>query len=125
MFASAPWFAEFAGFAHRVVAINWGGKRDYATWFSPAPAAVLGIQLIPMAPVAGYLAGDVERIRADVAEAAPTGFDVPFGDYLLMYLALADPAAARAAAADLPASAIDDGNSRAYLLAWIYSRRPG
>lgn len=115
--------AEFDGFAHRVVAINWGGKRDYATWFSPAPDAVLGIQLIPMAPVAGYLAGDAERIRADVAEAAPTGFDVPFGDYLLMYLALADPAAARAAVADLPASAIDAGNSRAYLLAWIYSRR--
>ncbi|MCE3552610.1 hypothetical protein LWC33_14225 [Pseudonocardia sp. RS11V-5] len=115
--------AEFDGFAHRVVAINWGGKRDYATWFSPAPGAVLGIQLIPMAPVAGYLAGDTGRIRADVAEAAPAGFDVPLGDYLLMYLALADPAAARAAAQDLPASAIDAGNSRAYLLAWIYSRR--
>ncbi|MFR9807202.1 glycosyl hydrolase [Pseudonocardia sp. RS010] len=115
--------AEFAGFGHRVVAINWGGKRDYATWFSPAPAAVLGIQLIPMAPVAGYLAGDADRIRADVVEAAASGFDVPFGDYLVMYLALADPAAARAAAAELPDSAIDGGNSRAYLLAWIFSRR--
>ncbi|MCE0761323.1 hypothetical protein LWC35_00085 [Pseudonocardia kujensis] len=115
--------AEFDGFAHRVVAINWGGKRDYATWFSPAPGAVLGIQLIPMSPVAGYLAGDADRIRTDVAEAAPAGFDVPFGDYLVMYLALADPAAARAAAAGLPASAVDAGNSRAYLLAWTFSRR--
>lgn len=115
--------AEFAGFDHGVLGINWGGKRDYATWFSPEPSAMLGIQLIPMGPVAEYLAGDPDRIRANVAEATPAGgFDVLFGDYLVMYLALADPTAARAALAELPDERIDDGNTRAYLLAWIYTR---
>lgn len=115
--------AELDGFDHGVLGINWGGKRDYATWFSPEPSAMLGIQLIPMGPVAGYLAGDPDRIRANIAEATPTGgVDVLFGDYLVMYLALADPAAARAALRELPEERIDDGNSRAYLLAWTYTR---
>jgi hypothetical protein len=114
---------EFAGFQHRVLGINWGGKRDYATWFSAEPSAALGIQLIPMGPVAGYLGGDPTRIRANLAEAAPAGYDVMFGDQLIMYLALADPAAARAAVAQLPESRIDDGDTRSYLLAWTYTRK--
>lgn len=117
--------SSFTGFQHKIVSINWGGKRDYATWFSPDPNAMLGIQLIPMGPESAYLAGDPARIRRNLAEATPHGFGVQFGDYLLMYSALAGPAdltKARATAAKLPASAIDDANSRTYLLAWLASR---
>lgn len=39
----------YSGYGHKIVALNWGGKRDYATWFSPEPAAMLGILLIPVA----------------------------------------------------------------------------
>jgi len=112
----------YQGFGHKIFALAWGGKRDYATWFSGEPSAMLGIQLIPMNPAAGYLAGDPERIRTNVAEAAPGGYGVQFGDYLLMYLALAGPQDAEqawATAQSLPATAIDDGDSRAYLLAWL------
>jgi endo-1,3(4)-beta-glucanase len=66
-----------------------------------------------------YLAGDPERIRANVAEAGEPG---QFADYILMYQSLAgskDAAAALRAAADLPDSAIDDGNSRTYMTAFI------
>ncbi|TFD81125.1 glycosyl hydrolase [Cryobacterium fucosi] len=115
----------YAGFGHPVTSLVWGGKRDYATWFSPEPSAMLGILVLPMSPVAGYLGGDPDRVRANLADAAPNGFDVLFGDYLLMYSALAgaeEAAAALAAVAALPADRIDDGNSRAYLLAWLYSR---
>jgi endoglucanase Acf2 len=112
----------YTGFGHHILALAWGGKRDYATWFSPAPSAMLGIQLIPMNPAARYLAGDPARIRANVAEAAPGGYGVQFGDYLLMYLALAghqDAETAWTAAQSLPAGSIDDGDSRAYMLAWL------
>jgi endo-1,3(4)-beta-glucanase len=112
----------YQGFGHKIFALAWGGKRDYATWFSGEPSAMLGIELIPMNPAAGYLAGDPARIRANVAEAAPGGYGVQFGDYLLMYLALAGPQDAEqawATARSLPATAIDDGDSRAYLLAWL------
>jgi endo-1,3(4)-beta-glucanase len=107
-----------AAFDHEVVALNWGGKRDWATWFSAEPSAMLGIQLLPMGPVSQHLAGDPDRIRANVAEAAPDGFDTMFGDYLVMYLALADPQAALAAAESLPAK-LDDGLTRSYLQAWL------
>ena len=62
------------GFAHSFVSLNWGGKRDSATWFAADPAAKLGIQLIPMRPVSAYLAGDPGRIGRTWqrhAEAAP------------------------------------------------------
>ncbi|MFC8193502.1 glycosyl hydrolase [Cellulomonas sp. NPDC057328] len=112
------------GFEHRVVALNWGGKRDWATWFSPEPSAMLGILLIPMGPVSDHLALDVDpaTITAAVDEAAPDGPDVMFGDYLLMYRALAGPDEAAAAWEDalaLPDTSVDDGSSRAYLLAWL------
>ena len=108
----------YEGFEHGAMGINWGGKRDYATWFSPEPSAILGIQLIPMSPSSGYLAGDPDRIRANADEAG-TG---PLGDYVLMYAGLAGSAAADDAldrARELPDDAIDQGNSRSYLLAHL------
>ena len=115
----------YDGFEHSITSLNWGGKRDYATWFSGEPSAKLGILVLPMSPVAGYLAGDADRIALNLAPATPTGFDVMFGDYLLMYAALSGPAAAADALATarlLPGHRIDDGNSRSYLLAFIMTR---
>jgi endoglucanase Acf2 len=117
--------AVYAGFDHGVVGINWGAKRDSATWFSPDANAKLGIQLIPMSPASSYLGGDPQRIASNIKEAAAGGFDVSFGDYLLMYSALVGkPAAASAlvTARSLPDKYIDDADSRSYLLAWIMTR---
>ena len=55
----------YDGYDHSIVALNWGSKRDYATWFSAEPAAKLGIQLIPMSPASAYLVG---RCRAHHGE---------------------------------------------------------
>jgi endo-1,3(4)-beta-glucanase len=114
----------YSGYSHSIVALNWGGKRDYATWFSPEPAAMLGILVIPMSPASTYLAGDPARIEANVSEATGGRFDQKFGDYLLMYSALAGDQQREAAlgvAEKLDSKWIDDGNSRAYLLAWLMS----
>ena len=113
-----------AGFAHQVVALNWGGKRDWATWFSPEPSAMLGIQLLPLGPAQLTVGRGVDpaRIRASVKEAAPDGYDVMFGGDLLGYLALAGPDDASSAWSELeslPDAAIDDGTSRAALLAFV------
>jgi endo-1,3(4)-beta-glucanase len=112
----------YQGYGHQIVSLNWGGKRDYATWFSPEPAAMLGILVIPMSPASTYLGGDPARIEANVAEATGGKFDQKFGDYLLMYSALAGDEQREAAldkARTLDQKWIDDGNSRAYLLAWL------
>ncbi len=116
----------YANYTHSVVALNWGGKRDYSTWFSADANAKLGIQLIPMSPASGYLGGDAKRIAQSVSEATAGDYSKQFGDYMLMYSALGgagEATAALATARDLPEKFIDDGNSRSYLLAWIMSRR--
>ena len=118
----------YDGFDHTVTSLVWGGKRDWATWFSPEPSAMLGILVLPMSPVSEYLAGDPERIRTNLADATPSGFDVLFGDYLLMYSSLAgeaDAADALAASRSLNEDRIDDGDSRSYLLAWLMVHSAG
>ena len=117
-----PDLGQFDGYGAGIVSLNWGGKRDYATWFSDAPAAKLAILLLPMSPSSGYLAGDPDRIRANVAAATGGKFAQKFGDYLLMYAALAGPqdrAKALDQVASLPDDVLDDGLSRTYLLAWL------
>lgn len=117
----------YQGFGHQIVSLNWGGKRDYATWFSPAPAAMLAILVLPASPstVAYLEAAGADQITANVTEGTTgASYDQQFGDYLLMYAGLAGESQRSAAlekAQTLDAKWIDDGNSRSYLLAWLMS----
>ena len=111
----------YDGYDRGVVGILWDGKLDYGTWFSADRGAILGIQLLPMQPVADYLAAEPERILANIDE---VGDGTLFPDYLLMYEALAGSDGVLDRARDLPAASIDDGNSRSYLLAWIMAHAP-
>ncbi|WP_084038625.1 glycosyl hydrolase [Demequina sp. NBRC 110053] len=122
----APDLSAYPEYAHEIVSLTWGGAREYATWFSDEPSAKLGIQLIPMAPVQAHLApggdGSGSALTARVEEAGGATPGLPLADYVLMYSALAGPdarASAWSAAATWPDEAIDGGNSRTYLLAWI------
>jgi endoglucanase Acf2 len=115
----------YQGYQHSIVPLNWGGKRDYATWFSAEPNAKLSILLLPMSPVSGYLGGDPKRIEKNLEQAAPNGYDVTLGDYLIMYAAMAGDERKAQALKDaeaLPENRIDNGDSRSYLLAWIMTR---
>ena len=114
-------FSEFPAFTSTIAAMNWGGKRDYATWFSAEPGAMLGIQLLPMGSYSTYLAGDADRIKANLEQGAAGGYGVQFGDYMAQYLALADPAAARSELANLPAE-IDNATTKSYVMAYVFSR---
>lgn len=105
------------GFEAPFVAINWGGKRDYATFFDATPSALLGIELIPMPPSTAFLP-DPSRVDELVAGAP----GAPLTDYVLMLQATSDPAAALARAERLPDSSIDSADSRSYLSAWILTR---
>ncbi len=115
-----------ASYRHSVVPLVWGAKQDYATWFSGEQSAMLGMVVLPMAPVADHLGGDPDRILQNVEEIVGFfgDYDRLFGDYLLMYRALAGVQVAKQAwdvAQQLPKDRVDDGNSRAYMLAWIAS----
>lgn len=117
----APDLSAVSGYDHTIVSLLWGGKLDYATWFSAEPTAMLGILLIPMPPTSAQLAIPAERIEASVAEAMPDGATGPLADYVLMYSALAGPEQAEAAAstlADYPTDQLDNGLTRSYAVAW-------
>ena len=121
----APDVSDFHAYVHPTVGIQWSSKRDFATWFSPEPSAIVGIQLIPLPPVAVETLRAVEPDQLDalVSAAWANGTPAQFGDYLLMARATVTEEAPSAweAALELPPRAIDDGNSRSYMLAWIAS----
>ena len=111
------------GYQKAIVSLNWGAKRDYATFFSSDSAALLGIQLIPMNPSLATVYNNLERTLANVAEALPqANYNKQFGDYILMYKSQADKADALSIAKSIEDKHIDGANSRAYMYAWIMSR---
>jgi endo-1,3(4)-beta-glucanase len=121
---TTPDLASFKGFNHPTIGINWGGKRDYSTFFSAEPAAIFGIQLIPMNPAMTALSRHGDRIASNLSATLPTGdYNQQFGDYLLMYRAIIDKPGALADMQQLTTKSIDDANSKAYVLAWILTRK--
>jgi endoglucanase Acf2 len=116
--------APYDQYHHSLVSLNWGGKRDYATFFSASPAAMLGILLIPMNPTSVYLSAYGDRIETHIDEAIgkDANYKVQFGDYILMYNALKNKTAGIKNATSLPDEFIDGANSRSYMYAWIMSQ---
>ncbi len=106
-----------------VASLSFGGKRTYSTFFSDESNTKLGIQLIPMSPVMETFASDGDEIKVKLSQQTkPNNYNVALGDYSLMYLALSDKDAATKALEAQTDEFIDDGNSRTYLRAWIYTR---
>jgi endo-1,3(4)-beta-glucanase len=108
-------------YKHEIVSLNWGGKRDYATFFSADPAAKLGILLIPLAP--SFIQENVllrDRINPQLNEAQPIDDSVyNFSDYLLMYKSLTDSSNSIQDVLAMDPSKIDSANSRSYMYAWV------
>jgi endo-1,3(4)-beta-glucanase len=96
-----------------IVSLLWGGKREYATFFSDEPNAKLAIQLLPVTPTlqsAGLQLTPQELSGTDVTK--------QYGDAIFMV----SPDASLEKAKALPDAAIDDGNSRTYMYAYILTR---
>lgn len=47
------------GYKHSISSIIWGGKRDFATWFSAEPLHIHGIQLLPITPASKHYLSEV------------------------------------------------------------------
>lgn len=111
-------------YEHSVVSLNWGSKRDYATWFSPEPSAILGIQLIPMSPtMLNYLSHvDDLKIKKQVDEVSRANPNGPLSDYVKMYAHVAGSRMNADEIASLKDELIDGGNSKSYMMAWFLSK---
>ncbi len=91
------WFGEGnpfpTGFEHPLVSLVWGGKRDYATWFSGDPMHIQGIQWLPITPASEYLGtlpNQPERMR-DLGLDPSAAADHEWGDLYIAYLSSFDP----------------------------------
>lgn len=93
-----------------LASIIWGGKREYSTFFSDAPNAKLAIQLLPLSPT---MKRNNSPLSHDLLQGTST--TQTYGDTIFM----ATPNTTLEEAIRLPDTAIDDGNSRTYLYAYI------
>ncbi|MBI3889014.1 hypothetical protein HY312_00335 [Candidatus Saccharibacteria bacterium] len=111
-------------YTHTISPLNWGGKRDYATFFSAEPSAMLGILLIPMNPTMVSFKTLEGRISSLIDEGrANPGPTAQFSDYLLMLEGLRSQTNLLPNAQKLSDEAIDSANSRSYMYAWILSTK--
>jgi len=87
-------------YQHRIASMVWGGKVDFATWFSSNPNAIYGIQLLPVTPASGYL-GKLAGIDPYLGDLRASGGSVTgyWGDLLLTWESYYLPQTALASAA--------------------------
>jgi len=110
-----------------IVTMVWGGKGANGTWFTADPQLVHAINWLPIHGGSLYLGGYPQFVeknyRALVAEHGGDQFN-NWPDLIWMYRALTDPAdAIRLVEAAGPRFKVEDGNSRANTLHWIYNLR--
>jgi endoglucanase Acf2 len=109
-------------FDHSTVAILWGRGGMYDTWWSDEPEYIHGINYLPITAGSYYLGRHPDYIRANRAELEARS-DGPlrlWPDMAAMFLALADPARARAEF-DLVAGSYrpEEGESKPHTHHWI------
>lgn len=92
-----------APYRHHIASIVWGGKADFATWFSRNPNAIYGIQLVAFTPASTYLGqlGGIEPYLADL-EASGGSLSGYWGDLFVGWLSFYSPQRAVKAAHDVP-----------------------
>ena len=126
-------------FTMPMASMIWGGKAVYATWFSGDPITMHGINILPLQSGSFYLGAYPESIPQNLAgltreriaydkRDSKRDQSLPprvgsnwggWGDILLMYQALADPAGALKDG-NLATQELEGGNSRANLYQWIH-----
>jgi endoglucanase Acf2 len=108
-----------APYQHRIASLVWGGKVDFATWFSKNPNAIYGIQLLPITPGSAYL-GQLVSIDPFVADLHAAGGSMTgyWGDLLLMWESYYHPQIALEGARAVRASGLN--GPRSMLLYMVY-----
>ena len=95
-------------YQHAIASIVWGGKVDFATWFSSDPNDIYGIQLLPFTPGSAYL-GQLPALAPYFADlqAHGGGSSGNWGDLLLMWESYYHPGQALAQKDSVPAASMN------------------
>lgn len=81
-----------SGYGHPMSSLVWGGKRDFATWFSGQPMHIYGIQFLPITPASVYLK-ELPNANANIADMNKNGDAVSheWGDLFVSYVSFTNP----------------------------------
>ncbi|MGB2808195.1 MAG: glycosyl hydrolase [Sedimentisphaerales bacterium] len=122
---NAYWFDVNAdlfpdGYTQQSAALIWGGKTDFATWFSGKPEHIVGINLLPIQSGSLYLGLYPDYVRRNLKGLADLRGGYEWQDWreiLWMYEALHDPD--NAMKRFRAATELKDPCARAYAYHWI------
>jgi endoglucanase Acf2 len=102
----------------------WGGKGAFATWFSPDIDCIHGINWLPFTPASIYMGRHPEYVKKNhdrIVEKRAEGdnYNNGWGDLVVMFNALNDPAMASAYLEKHPDCSLEGGNTHAFMYHWI------
>jgi len=102
----------------------WGGKGAFATWFSADIDCIHGINWLPFTPASIYMGRRPEYVKKNHARILEkrkggTDYNNGWGDLVVMFGALSDPAAAAKYMDAVPDCKLEGGNSHAFMYHWI------
>ncbi len=102
----------------------WGGKGAFATWFSGDIDCIHGINWLPFTPASIYMGRHPDYVKKNfdrIVERRKEGnnFNNGWGDLVVMFGALNDPASAAAYMDKMPDCSLEGGNTHAFMYHWI------
>lgn len=102
----------------------WGGKGAFATWFSADIDCIHGINWLPFTPASIYMGRFPDYVKKNhdrIVEKRAEGknYNNGWGDLVVMFNALSDPAAASAYIEKTPGCSLEGGNTHAFMYHWI------
>ncbi|MEM1082813.1 MAG: glycosyl hydrolase [Verrucomicrobiota bacterium] len=113
-------------FPHVALGMVWGGKGAFATWFSGEIDCIHGINWLPFTPASIYMGRFPDYVRknhARIVDERPKGDDYNngWGDLVVMFKALEDPAYAARYIDGNPNCSLEGGNTHAFMYLWIHT----
>lgn len=113
-------------YPHVALGMCWGGKGAFGTWFSGDIDCIHGINWLPFTPASIYMGRHPDYVKKNhdrIVEKRPGGSDYNngWGDLVIMFYALSDPAAAAQYIDAHPDCKLEGGNSHAFMYHWIYT----
>ena len=102
----------------------WGGKGAFATWFSGDIDCIHGINWLPFTPASIYMGRHPDYVKKNYERIVEerkkgTDFNNGWGDLVVMFNALNDPAMASAYMDKNPDCSLEGGNTHAFMYHWI------
>jgi endoglucanase Acf2 len=113
-------------FPNVALGMIWGGKGAFGTWFSDEIDSIHGINWLPFTPASIYMGRNPSYVKKNydrITERRPGGknFNTGWGDLVVMFNALNDPASAAAYLDAHPHCLIEGGNTYAFMYHWIHT----